>query len=60
MHGQVRYAKVQGATHCQARRDQILDHLLLTVDNDRAAAGKSGHVDPMALAAKPKLDPVML
>jgi hypothetical protein len=42
-----------------ARGEEILDHLLLAVDRDPAAAGQLGEVDPVPAAAEAQLDPVM-
>ena len=43
----------------QPRRDQVLDHLLLAVDGDRAAGHQLLECDPVALPAEPQLDAVM-
>ena len=39
--------------------DQVLDHLLLAVDRDRAAAREVGQRDPVALAAEAQLEAVV-
>ena len=39
-----------------ARGDQVLDNLLLSVDRDRAAAGERRKVDPVPLAGELQLD----
>ena len=42
-----------------ARRDQILDHLALPVDHDRASAGELVQIDAMATPAESDLDAVV-
>ena len=44
----------------EPRLDQVLDHLLLSVDDDRTAGRVFGEVDPVALAAEAQFDAVML
>ena len=44
------------AAGVQARLNQILDHLLLGVDRDGAAAGEFGHIDAVALPAEAEPD----
>jgi hypothetical protein len=43
----------------QPGRDQVLDDLLLTVDDDLPAAGQLGQRDPMVLAVEAEADAVM-
>ena len=47
------------STSLQSRRDQILDHLLLAVDHDRATVGQLGERDPMTLTFKAQLEAMM-
>ena len=51
--------EAQLAAGLEPRGDQVLDHLLLPVDGDRAPAGQLGEVDPVALAAEAQLDAVV-
>ena len=59
MHADVLDLELQRAAGVEPRADQVLDHLLLAVDRDRAAAGERREVDPVAAAVEPQLDPVV-
>ena len=51
--------EVQRAAGRQARLDEIVDDLVLTVDGDRAAAGELGHVDAVPRAAEGEIDAIV-
>src|SRR6185369_3300044 len=52
-------AEADVAARCEARGDEVLDHLVLGVHSDRAPAGEHRQIDTVALTAEAELDAVM-